>query len=165
MKKLITFFCLALATGGFSQNSIQPSFGFNIWNVKLGGFGSSTSTFFELGADYEHGLTDQFGINGGASYNFGSDLSNGGGFFKINAGGRYNLNELNDGLFLGGDLGLGFRENSNVMTFGANIGYSIPVGNGSLNPNVSIGYMSSGSNGFRIGGFYLPINISYSINL
>jgi hypothetical protein len=165
MKQIFTVFCLALALGSFSQNSIQPSFGFNIWNINLGGLGSSSLTFFELGADYEHGLTNQFGINGGASYNFGSDLSNGGGFFKINVGGRYNINELNDGLFFGGDLDFGFRENSNIMAFRANIGYSIPIGQGSLNPNISAGYMSSGSSGFRAGGFYLPINVSYSINL
>jgi hypothetical protein len=160
MKKLIFALSIGVSTCVLSQSSIQPSFGLNIWSPA--GLSNGISTFLEIGADYEHGVSDQLGINGGISYNFSQNSLNGG-FIKVNAGTRYNLNELNDGFFVGGDLGFGFMSGSNVITAGANLGYSIPIGNGSLNPNISLGYMSMGSGGYRFGGLYFPINVSYSI--
>lgn len=162
MKKTLLFISLTLSSAGFAQNSIQPNFGLNIW--RPGGLGNDIGSFFEVGVDYEHGVSDQFGLNGGLSYNF-SRNSLIGGFLELNAGARYNLNELNDGFFVGGDFGVGFTEGANIMTFGANLGYSISLGNGSLNPNVSLGYMSFGSNGYRFGGLFIPLNVSYSIQL
>ena len=160
MKKIIFVISIGLSSCVFSQSSIQPSFGVNIWSP--GGLDNGVGTFLEIGADYEHGVSDQLGLNAGVSYNF-SKSSLDGGFIKLNAGGRYNLNELNDGFFIGGDLGFGFTNGINIITAGANLGYSIPLGNGSLNPNISLGYMSMGSEGYRFGGLYFPINVSYSI--
>ena len=68
-------------------------------------------------------------------------------------------------MFFGVDLGFGFAKGSNIFNFGANVGYSIPVGKGSINPNISLGYLSNFGGGFSLGGFFLPINVSYSILL
>ena len=162
MKKLLLILFIGLSTFSNAQSSIQPNFGFNLWNLSFLGESDMTS-YMEVGATYEHGLSDQLGINAGASYNFADNLD--GGFFQLSLGGRYNFNELNNGAFAGAGFGYGFIEGGNYMEFGANFGYSIPLGPGSLNPNVGLGYMSVGSDGFRIGGLHIPINVSYSITL
>jgi len=161
MKKVILIcflFCF-----GFSkaQNmSVQPNFGFNLWNLSF--FDESELlTYMEAGATYEYGISDNLGVSAGASYNFSEDLD--GGFTEITIGARYNLNKLNDGFFAGACYGYGFLEGANFMEFGVNAGYSIPLGPGSLNPNIGVGYASYGVEGFRFGGFHIPINVSYSI--
>ncbi len=166
MKKVFFAMFISFASLAYSQSSVQPNIGLNIWTPSLGGFGSATVSFFEIGADYEYAIKEKIGVNAGASYNVAfNNNGTGGGFFELNVGGRYNLKKLNDGLFFGADIGLGFAQSSTFFNFGANVGYSIPLGNGSLNPNLSLGYMSNSSGGFGIGGFYLPINVSYSILL
>ena len=90
MKKIFVLFLMAISSYTIAQSSIQPSLGLNIWNASLGGFGSATATFFEIGADYEHAIKEKIAFNGGASYNVAAN-SSGGGFFELNLGGRYNL--------------------------------------------------------------------------
>ena len=161
MKKLLLLTFLGFSTFSIAQSSIQPNFGFNLWNISVFGDSEMTS-YLEAGVMYEHGLTDQLGVNSSVSYNFSDNLCDG--FLQLGLGGRYNFNELNDGAFAGVGFGYGFIEGGNYMEFGANFGYSLPLGPGSLNPNIGIGYMSVGSDGFRIGGLHIPINLSYSIS-
>jgi hypothetical protein len=166
MRKLFLAIFISIASLAYTQSSIQPNVGLNIWTPSLGGFGNATVSFFEFGADYEYAIKEKIGVNGGASYNIAtSSGGTSGGFFELNFGGRYNLKKLNDGLFFGAEIGLGFPKGSTIFNFGANVGYSIPLGNGSLNPNLSLGYLSNSTGGFSLGGFYLPINVSYTIKI
>jgi hypothetical protein len=144
-----------------AQSSIQPNFGFNIWKIS----GLDMLSYLEVGAVYEHSLNDNLGLNAGFSYNFSQGSSLNSGFIQLSAGGRYNFNELNDGAFVGAGLGYGFIDGGNYLEFGANFGYSLPLGPGSLNPSIGLGYLSVGSSGFRLGGLHVPLNLSYSIVL
>jgi hypothetical protein len=165
MKKIFFAIFISIASLAYSQSSIQPNLGLNTWTPAFGSMGFVTTGIFEIGADYEYAIKENIGISGGASYNMSfNSYGRGGGIFEINAGGRYNIKKLNDGLFLGADIGLGFpKGGSTIFNFVANVGYSIPIGNGSLNPNVSLGYMSNSKGGLSLRGIYLPINVSYSI--
>ena len=58
MKKLLLILFIGLSTFSNAQNSIQPSFGFNLWNLAE----SDMISYMEVGATYEHGLSDQLGI-------------------------------------------------------------------------------------------------------
>ena len=156
MKKVLLFVFIGISTLSNAQSSIQPNVGFNFW--KIADF--DIQSYMEFGVQYELGITDQLGLDLGVSYNTSADLD---GFIQLSLGGRYNFNELNDGAFVGVGVGYGFLEGYNTIEFGSNFGYSIPLGPGSLNPSIGLGYLSFGSDGFRLGGLHIPLNVSYSI--
>lgn len=147
----------------FNAQSIQPYLKFNLWNKKV--LNSSISQgFFEIGADYEHILNENIGLNGGVSYSL-STQSGANKFVSLNLGGNYYFNDQNDGFYAGANFGYGFYKNGSYLEYFAKAGYAIKLRNGSLKPHIGIGSCSFGSNGMRVGGLLIPIGVAYSISL
>jgi len=161
MKKLFFIITTNLVLLVNAQHSIQPNFGNNLWMYGSGYGSSGITSYIELGAQYEYALNNNLGLDAGFSINIGSS-GYGGVFSQISFGGRYNFNQLNDGFFAGALLGIGFSDGANLIEFGPNFGYSLPLGPGSLNPSIGLGYLSWGADGYRFGGIHMPFNVSYS---
>ena len=160
MKKTILILSITFLsfTNCYSQHSLKPSMQYNIWNI--GGFSPPS---MEFGVDYEYGVNNQLGISGGLSYttwmaNYYSST-----MLSINGGLVYYFEQLYDGMFLGGNLGFSLSGHSYVEII-PRFGYSVELGQGTLNPSIGIGHASLGESGYRFGGLLIPIGASYTIS-
>lgn len=140
---LITVFLLAgifSVNQSYSQSYTQITAGPKIL-LPTGDFSDGANTGFGGAIAYEHALSNNFSLNGEASYSFfGTDGDDNVGLFNFKAGGKYYFENVGKEFYLLAELGyysmtIGDWDYSDI-SYGPGVGYALE------NINIQMSYQS-----------------------